>query len=90
MLVSLGRATGPGPADAVDDDAEQNEDHAREPDQVGRELGRRVLVEMGRVAALNDARFEVGDDVGQPAEAKDEQTEAGKERKLRELSKPPL
>jgi hypothetical protein len=68
--------------EAIDDDAEQDHDHAHEPDQVGRELRRGVLVEVVGVTR----RPEVSRDIGKPPEHEDDEPDVHEERKPEELA----
>jgi hypothetical protein len=69
------------PAGAVQDDAEQNCDHAYEADQVCRELRGCVPV---HVLGMTGRR-EMGHDVREPAKDQDQQADAGQKRKAQEL-----
>ena len=80
MLSRPGEALAPN---AVQNDAEQNDDHPDEADQVRRELGGGVLMLVPGMSS----RLEMGGDVGEPAQDHDHQTDPGDDRQADELLK---
>jgi hypothetical protein len=78
-----------GPPNAVDDDAEQDDDHADEPDQVGGDLRVGMLVDMTGMTGMTDDT-EVDDHVRDAAEDEDQQAEPDDDREAEDLVPQPF